>query len=89
MSIIYTNSKEQKEYINTRREMYRGYLLSDEWQTIKDERLKIDNHHCQWCGTDTNLEIHHLSYDNVYHEDISDLITLCHGCHIKYHVLVG
>ena len=31
------------------------------------------------------LEIHHLTYENVYNEKLEDLATLCHDCHTMIH----
>lgn len=73
-------------------EQYTEYLKSAEWKQIAEQRLEIDNYRCQACeciGTPTNpLEVHHLSYKNLYNEDgrvYEDLVTLCHVCHKQLH----
>lgn len=62
---------------------YLNYLLSDEWKQKKKERLGFDNYTCQICGkrSETELEVHHRNYDNLYNEKVEDLITLCFKCH--------
>jgi len=65
---------------------YEEYLRSSEWQEKRTKRLLLDNFTCQCCGSRHDLQVHHLSYDNLNlgSEDIySDLITLCKTCH-KY-----
>ena len=48
----------------------------------RTERLKIDNFKCAVCGRPMDLQVHHLNYDNVGHENVyTDLITLCKFCH--------
>ena len=54
--------------------------------------MKIDSFTCVMCGsrgtTANKLEIHHLSYKYLYHEETrieQDLITLCHCCHKQIH----
>lgn len=77
-------------------ETYRRYLQSDKWKAIANERLKIDNFQCVCCGsrgTPANpLEIHHLSYKYLYHEEsriYQDLVTLCHCCHKSLHNIMN
>ena len=73
---------------------YKQYLASEKWRRIAYQRMQIDDFTCQSCGcrgTKTNeLEVHHLSYRFLYHEDESDyiytqLVTLCRGCHKNLH----
>lgn len=62
---------------------YQEYLLSEHWQKIRSERLKMDNFKCQNCGRPFDLQVHHLTYDRIGNEDINDLITLCKFCHAR------
>jgi 5-methylcytosine-specific restriction endonuclease McrA len=71
---------------------YRQYLQSDKWKAIASKRLQIDNFQCNCCGSrgtpQNPLEVHHLSYNHVYHEEsriYEDLVTLCHICHKGIH----
>ena len=71
---------------------YIQYLKSDKWKAIAEQRLKIDNYTCQMSGcrgtANNPLEVHHLSYNNLYHEEnriYEDLITLCHIDHKSLH----
>lgn len=73
-------------------EKYRKYLQSDTWKAISRKRYEIDGYKCCMCGccgTSLNpLEVHHLSYRHLYHEEnriYEDLITLCHCCHKQIH----
>lgn len=76
-------------------EKYREYLQSDKWKKIARQRMEIDGKcvMCGCCGTSTNpLEIHHLSYKWLYHEEervYQDLVTLCHCCHKQVHALMN
>jgi hypothetical protein len=61
---------------------YAEYLKSAEWQAKRNERLRVDNYTCQRCGGKRNLQVHHLTYANIGHEDVhNDLITMCKDCH--------
>lgn len=78
------NADEERRYIE--------YMKSDKWRSIARRRMEIDNYTCQGCGcrgTSTNvLEVHHLSYKHIYHEEswvYEDLVCLCHGCHKNLH----
>lgn len=70
----------KKEYPN-----YQAYLNSDAWKEIRNKRVKMDGYKCQVCGSSSNLEVHHLTYEHKYHENMDDLITLCDKCHRKVH----
>jgi hypothetical protein len=40
------------------------------------------------CGdSDTILNVHHNTYENVGNEALGDLVTLCCECHKHYHLL--
>lgn len=75
---------------------YKEYLKSPKWKAIAEKRLMIDGHTCQGCGsrgTARNpLEVHHLSYKYIYHEEeriFEDLVTLCHECHKNIHAIMN
>lgn len=64
---------------------YYEYMNSPEWKAKREERLKHDKYQCQLCHTAKNLVVHHVSYERLGHEDLSDLITLCRDCHKSVH----
>lgn len=71
-------------------EPYTQYLQSDEWKQKRLQRLAIDHYTCQFCGShgsaDNQLETHHLTYRNLYHEDVyKDIVTACRSCHKLIH----
>jgi len=48
--------------------------------------LRRDGWRCQFCGSLTNLEVHHQQFRSHSGEDEEDnLITLCNGCHSTAH----
>lgn len=59
---------------------YREYLQSDHWKRKRDTRLIIDKK-CQICGRPFDLQVHHMTYENLPYERNTDLITLCDYCH--------
>jgi len=77
----------QKEETDQR---YYEYLQSESWKNKARQRLEIDNYICQGCGSKGSalnpLNCHHMTYHNIYHEDIyKDLVTLCRCCHLTIH----
>ena len=65
---------------------YHDYLRSEEWQRKRRRRLEMDGYRCQMCGSGMNLQVHHISYDNVRTDaEIDDLVTLCKACHEQVH----
>lgn len=68
---------------------YKAYLESDEWKAKRKERLEIDKYTCQECQTalyDDTAHVHHITYDSLYNEDMNDLVSLCHKCHVDIHL---
>ena len=61
---------------------YDSYIRSPSWRSKAERRLELDGHRCCVCGKAAE-EVHHLSYDNFGHEEMSDLVSLCRKCHSK------
>lgn len=66
---------------------YKEYLRSDGWAEIKRELYQERGKQCQRCGEKKTLQVHHLTYERVYHEQLEDLLILCAVCHTKEHGL--
>lgn len=70
-------------------EEYRSYLQSPDWQKRKAERIRVDGGVCQMCLSAPATEVHHLNYYNMGDESImTDLVSVCHPCHMKIHNLM-
>lgn len=76
---------------------YYAYLKSPAWQAKKRaciERSKqnanSDNMFgvCERCGYrpwKPILQVHHLTYERIFNEDLEDLILICPRCHKQLH----
>ena len=56
------------------------------YEELRLQVLRRDSWRCQFCGSMTNLEVHHQkfrSHSGPDHED--NLITLCNNCHSAEH----
>lgn len=72
-------------HVTDKRKYYRTvYLRSPHWKALKTAKL-IANPTCEKCGADYLLDVHHLRYKNLYDVELSDVQTLCRGCHHKEH----
>jgi 5-methylcytosine-specific restriction endonuclease McrA len=61
-------------------------LNEREYGDLRALVLRRDGWRCQFCGSMTNLEVHHQefrSHSGPDHED--NLITLCNTCHASLH----
>lgn len=61
-------------------------LDGPEYGELRERVLRRDSWRCQFCGSMTNLEVHHQefrSHSGPDHED--NLITLCNDCHGSVH----
>ena len=80
-------AKEKFDY-----QKYLNYVRSADW-LIKKSKLVMwcvkreITIKCLFCGTPQNLQVHHLTYSNLYNEDIiKDLAFLCDMCHKNHHI---
>ena len=65
-------------------EAYRSYCRSPAWHIKRTEVLRRDNHKCVLCNRKA-AQIHHSNYENIGKELLSDLVSLCVGCHSDFH----
>lgn len=62
------------------------YYRGPNWARQREKARERDNHECQHCGSEDQLQVHHItpfeSFDD-YQEanELSNLITLCVSCH--------
>lgn len=71
------------------RDLYFDLLNRAEWIEKRQVIIKRDNRQCTMCGSKVDLCVHHTYYLKnypfpwIYPND--SLITLCDGCHYKFH----
>jgi len=79
------SAKKPANLVTDKRDYYRTvYLKSDHWKALKAAKLKA-NPFCEKCGANYLLDVHHLNYRNLYDVLLSDVQTLCRGCHHLEH----
>lgn len=67
------------------KEQYSIYLQLDHWQKVKKAMYSMKSR-CHVCFIgEENLNIHHLTYENIGNEGYFDLVVLCKDCHNKIH----
>ncbi len=65
------------------------YLKSDDWKSLRLERLEFAKHKCELCGmSPPSLDVHHLVYRRIHNVRSSDLRALCRDCHDSVHFLM-
>lgn len=88
-----TDTKEQIEEIEfdklSVREKYKKYVQTRGWKVLS-KSIKDFYGCCKFCKSEENLNVHHLSYENVDFKDIgceylSDIVVLCKKCHLSIH----
>ena len=65
---------------------YKEYLLSNEWKQKKKTLIKLYKGRCCNCEKTERLEVHHMTYMNIFCEPNNDLRVLCHSCHTMWHL---
>lgn len=66
---------------------YNVYLKSDHWRSTRLKVLQFSNFKCNGCRSSSMLNVHHLTYKNLGHEEMNDLMVLCRDCHKLIHML--
>jgi hypothetical protein len=69
-------------------DFYRRHLNSGLWRWIRKLKLKEARYTCNECGNRPGrqeLELHHLTYERVGRERLTDLCVLCCPCHSERH----
>jgi 5-methylcytosine-specific restriction endonuclease McrA len=64
---------------------YEAYLASPEWRALRRRAIRRDEGRCVKCGSKMPLQVHHLTYARMGHEQLDDLVTLCKACHELTH----
>lgn len=64
---------------------YSQYLDSDDWQSLRTQVFVRDNFTCQACHENPATQVHHLTYERVFQEHLSDLVAVCRPCHKLQH----
>jgi 5-methylcytosine-specific restriction endonuclease McrA len=71
---------------------YDKYLESEHWQGMRRQALAAqlqehDHNFCVQCAAKTaQLHVHHLTYERLGKELLSDLTIICKPCHNKVHL---
>jgi len=68
---------------------YSQYLFTKHWIVVRRLALERANHRCSICESTHSLQVHHLTYDNLWHEYANDLTVLCDSCHTMLHASTG
>ena len=60
---------------------YEAHLRSPLWQQLRKQVLDAAGHCCERCREAIAYEVHHVTYERLGHERLSDLEALCPNCH--------
>lgn len=68
---------------------YRAYLLTTHWRKLKRRKMAQADWRCESCsapyGCGIPIDVHHLTYERLGMEELSDLRVLCRACHTEAH----
>ena len=67
------------------KEDYKAYLNSPKWQATRKRLYREYEYRCAMCGSPKNLQVHHITYENIGEEKDEDLTVLCRECHTGLH----
>ena len=64
---------------------YETYLRSPEWRALRALVFERCGGECEICKEASAEEAHHLTYERIGREDLSDLMGVCKPCHELIH----
>jgi hypothetical protein len=70
-------------------EMKVSYYATPWWNDVRYRRLQRDAFQCVLCDFPDELRCHHVSYVNLFNEQLMDLMTVCDRCHDRIHEHCG
>lgn len=73
------------EYFRLDKEKYKEYLNLESWKKFAKEIKLSKGCKCEMCGSEWNLNVHHLNYECLYKETEHDVVCVCKECHKKIH----
>jgi hypothetical protein len=66
------------------RQLYEKHLKSTQWKNVRLDLFRLRGRKCEACGkSSSRLEVHHLTYERLGKELLSDLKIVCKMCHEK------
>ncbi len=71
--------------LHTHKEKYQEYLRSPEWREKRSRVMRRASYLCEMCGERRATEVHHLTYDRIFREELDDLKAICRECHKTIH----
>ena len=66
------------------KQQYKEYLNSEHWKKFRKETYS-KRKRCQKCSSKKKLNIHHITYVNIWKETQDDVLVLCNECHFRGH----
>ena len=67
--------------------LYSNYLESDEWKEKRSKVRRRARGWCERCKVRRREDVHHLTYQNVGNEKLTELVGVCRKCHEFLHGL--
>lgn len=66
---------------------YTAYLKSKHWRLFKKtfKASKYSKKRCYICHKEKSIHLHHLTYERIGKEKLTDVIELCRCCHRNVH----
>jgi len=67
---------------------YEAYINSKQWTKFRERVLRRRGSNCEDCHLlCVNPDLHHITYDRLFHEREGDVAVLCQTCHKTRHGL--
>jgi len=72
--------------IGKKYEQWKKYMKSSAWKNFKRRVYKARGNQCERCKTTQGVKhVHHLTYERLGAEELTDVAILCEECHDWVH----
>lgn len=64
---------------------YTKYMATAQWRAVRRKAMKRARNKCQFCAEAKPKVVHHLTYDRLFFERLTDVLAICFTCHALLH----
>ena len=80
--LLWNSADQSPDPQQTRREAWGRYVASREWAILKRRVFQRAEGRCEFDGVRAGTQLHHLTYERRFHEELEDVMLVCLLCHL-------
>lgn len=85
IAAIFANVEAHQRNYSDQKKAYHEYLTSPAWLEFRSRIFEERGRQCDFCESEVDINLHHMTYERVGHESDDDVIVVCKVCHEAIH----